>query len=293
MGPEWKIDPRLYLPYMTREAAREAVADNAVLLVPAATIEQHGDHGPLHTDIDNVLAVCLATAEEVDADVRCVVAAPVWFTISPFDPAQFPGSMRMREDVFKEALGDILESYLFGGFKKVAVVNGHGGGTEWQIPDLIFRLLRKESHLFPDRQIPPEAHVITFEWTALLEVFAQKELEEARGCLEGCTDWHGGDIETGMQLYLRPGLVDMAKAVPGDTMQPLEFAPWDIGHSWYYQYIIAEYWGAPSTPGEQATITGRPDLATAEAGKRVLDLAAKVTGRFVREWAGRSVCGLL
>jgi hypothetical protein len=85
----------------------------------------------------------------------------------------------------------------------------------------------------------------------------------------------------------------MAKAVPGDTMQPLEFAPWDIGHSWYYQYIIAEYWGAPSTPGEQATITGRPDLATAEAGKRVLDLAAKVTGRFVREWAGRSVCGLL
>jgi creatinine amidohydrolase len=287
MGPEWKTDRRIYLPHMTVEGARQAVADGAVLLVPTATIEQHGLHGPLQTDIDNVWAACLATAEEVDADVRCVVAAPVWFTISPFDPAQFPGSMRMREDVFKEALGDILESYLFAGFKRVAVVNGHGGGTEWHMPEVVRRLNRKESRLYPERGIPADAHVVTFEWFALMEVFAPKELAEARGNPEGCADWHAGDAETSLQLYLRPGLVDMEKAVPGATMEPLEFAPWDIGHSWYYQYIIADYWGAPVTPGEQDAITGRPDLATPEEGRRILELAAKVMGRFVREWAGR------
>jgi creatinine amidohydrolase len=272
---------------MTVEGARQAVADEAVLLVPTATLEQHGRHDPLHTDIDNVFAACLATAEQVDPDVRCVVAAPVWFTISPFDPVHFPGSIRMREDVFKEALGDILESYLFGGFKKVAVVNGHGGGTEWHFPEVVQRLNRKESHLFPDRAVPADAHVVTFTWFALLEVFARNEFLEARGHPEGCADWHSGDLETAVQLYLRPGLVDMDKAVPGMSLRALEFAPYDMGRNWYHQYVIAEYWGPPPTPGEQEMIGGRPDLATAETGRRILELAAKVMGRFVREWAGR------
>ncbi len=287
MGPEWNIDKRLYLPYMTREAAREAVADDAILLVPVATIEQHGRHDPIHLDIDNCFAVCLETAEQVDPDIRCVVAAPVWFTISPFDPVQFPGSMRMREDVFKEALGDILESYLFGGFKKIAVVNGHGGGTEWHFPEIVRRLNRKESHLFPGKQIPAEAHVVTFTWFAFLEVFAREEFLEARGNPEGCADWHSGDLETGMQLYLRPDLVDMEKAVPGNVTHALEFAPYDMGRNWFYQYIIADYWGAPVTPGEQDAIGGRPEIATAEAGRKILELAGRTMGRFVREWAGR------
>ena len=287
MGPEWKIDKRLYLPYMTSAEAKEAAEAGAVLLVPVATIEQHGLHDPLHTDIDNCFAICLAAAEDANPETRCVVAAPVWFTISPFDPACFPGSIRMREEIFKEALGDILESYLFSGFKRIAVVNGHGGGTEWHMPEVVRRLNTKQSRLYPDRRLPEDALVVTFEWIALLEVFAQKELEEARGRPEGCADWHGGDIETSLQMYLRPGLVNEEKCVPGYTMEPLEFAPYDIGHSWYYQYIIADYPSGPGKKGAQDFITGRPDLATAETGRRVLELAAKVIGRFVREFASR------
>ncbi len=287
MGPDWQIPPELYLPYMTREKARQAVEDRAVLLVPVATLEQHGPHGPLHTDIDNVLAVCIAAAERANPEARCVVAAPVWFSISPFDPAAFPGTIKMREDVFKEALGDVLESYIWGGFRRIAVVNGHGGGTEWIIPQVVHRLNRRESHLFPDRQLPEGTIVVTFMWLALLEVFAQDELMAARGNPEGCADWHAGDVETALQLYLRPGLVDMDAAAVGNRYRPLEFAPYDIGHSWYWQYIIAGYPPGPPQPGEADGFSGDPTIATPETGRRVLELAADVIGRFVKEFAAR------
>ncbi|MBC7286846.1 MAG: creatininase family protein [Armatimonadetes bacterium] len=277
----------IYLPYMTREAARKAVEEKAVLLVPVAAIEQHGPHGPLHTDIDNVLAVCVATARHVDPHPRCVVAAPVWFSISPFDVSAFPGTIRLREEIFKEALGDVLESYIWGGFRRIAVVNGHGGGTEWMIPEVVHRINRRESHLFPGRQLPEGTIVVTFMWLALLEVFAQDELMAARGNPEGCADWHGGDVETALQLYLRPGLVDMDAAVVGNRYQPLEFAPYDIGHSWYWQYVIAGYPPGPPRPGQAEGFSGDPTLATAETGRRVLELAAEVIGRFVREFASR------
>jgi creatinine amidohydrolase len=287
MGPDWQIDRRLFLPYMTREQAQEAVRAGAVLLIPVAALEQHGDHAPLHTDIDNVLAVCLATAEQVDPSPRCVVAAPVWFSISPFDVRQFPGTIRMREEIFKEALGDIVESYMFGGFKRIALVNGHGGGTEWMLPDLVRRLNRKESHLFPGTALPADARVITFMWLAVLEVFAGPELNAARAAAEGCADWHGGDLETSLQLYLRPGLVKMEKAAPGTRYTPLEFAPYDLGHSWYWQYLLADYPPGPPQAGAMAGISGDPTLATAESGRQVLELAARVLGRLVREFASR------
>ncbi len=287
LSPDGSISKDLFLPYMTRVEAAKAVTDEAVLLVPVATIEQHGDHGPLQTDIDNCLAICLAAAEKVNPDVRCVVAAPVWWSISPFDVSQYPGCIRLREDVFKEALGDVVESYLFGGFKKIALVNGHGGGTEWMIPEVVYRLNRGESHLFPDRRVPPGSIVVTFSWFPLLEVFAQEELMAARGNPEGCADWHGGDVETALQLYLRPNLVQMDRARVGNRYQPLEFAPYDIGRSWYFQYIIAGYPPGPAHPGEMTGISGDPTLATPELGKRILELASDVIGRFVREFASR------
>jgi creatinine amidohydrolase len=287
MGPDWEIRKDIYLPYMTRNDVKDAISDRAVLLVPVATIEQHGDHAPLHTDIDNCLAICLAAAEAVDPNPRCVVAAPVWWSISPFDITVYPGCIRLREEVFKEALGDVVESYLFAGFQKIALVNGHGGGTEWIIPEVVRRLNRKESRLFPDKSIPADARVVTFGWFPLLEVFAQEELMQARGNPQGCADWHGGDVETALQLYLRPNLVDMTRAAVGHRYQPLEFAPYDLGRSWYWQYIIADYPPGPGQPGEMQGISGDPTHATPELGKRILELAAEVIGRFVREFAAR------
>ncbi len=278
-----RVSAELYLPYMTRWQAREAVEAGAVLLVPVATLEQHGEHLPLHTDVNNCWAVCMAAASYVDPEPRCVVAAPVWFSISPFSAAQFPGTINMREEVMLEALGDIVESYIAGGFKRIALVNGHGGGTEWMLPKLVERLNRRESHL--GIEIPRDCRVITFEWMAVLEVYAQEEFMQARGNPEGCADWHSGDVETALQLRLKPELVHMDRALPGQRYRPSRFRPYDIGRSWFRQYIVAGLPPRPGEPGQQEGVSGDPSRATAEMGERVLELAGRVVGELVREFA--------
>lgn len=280
-----KEDTRIYLPEFTREEVRE-VASSSVLLVPSGTVEQHGPHGPLQTDIDNSFSICMGAARETNPNPRTVVGAPIWFAPSVFDPANLPFSVRIREDVFKDALNDILESYLRGGFKRIAVVNGHGGGTEWMIAEVIHRLSRKESTLWPEWKIPDDAKVVTFEYFAFLEVFAPEEMSGIRKNPPG-SDWHAGDIETALQLYLHPGLVHMDRAKRGTLLKPSKFAPHDLGRNWFWQYVIAGYYDG-FEPGEVEGITGDPTLATSKLGEDIYKLAVKKIAEFVREFAVKS-----
>lgn len=280
------MSAKVYLPEMNRDEVKEAVAAGAVLLVPVATIEQHGPHAPLHTDIDNVTAILLEVAQEVTPDPVTLVSAPVWFSNSPFDVERYPGGIHIRDEVFKAALNDILESYLRGGFKKIALVNGHGGGTEWVVPEVVRKLNRKESSLWPEWRIPAEAQVVTFEYFALLEVFAGEELEALRSNPPG-SDWHAGDLETALQLFLHPELVDLSKARPGHRYRPLKFAPHDLGRNWFWQYILCGYPPAAGERGEVEAVSGDPTLASAELGEKTFRLAVKTLAEFVREFAQR------
>ncbi|MCS7254325.1 MAG: creatininase family protein [Armatimonadota bacterium] len=276
-------EPKVYLPELTREEVKE-LAPIAVLLVPVATIEQHGPHAPLHTDIDNCFHICVMAAKRVHPNPPTLVGAPVWFSPSPFDPAWQPISICMREEVFKEALNDILESYLRGGFRRIVVVNGHGGGTEWIIPQVIQKLNRKVSSIWRDWQIPDDARIVTFEWTAFLEVFAQDELAKIRTNPPG-SDWHAGDIETSIQLYLHPELVDMSRAKVGHRYKKSSFSAHDLGRNWFWQYIIA---GSPYVGGEGGEVegvSGDPTLATEELGEKILNVAAEKIAEFIREFS--------
>jgi creatinine amidohydrolase len=276
-------EPKVYLPELTREEIKEVVI-RAVLLVPVATIEQHGPHAPIQTDIDNCLNICLSVAKKVHPNPPTLVSAPVWFSPSPFDPAWQPVNICMREEVFKEALNDILESYLRSGFRRIVVVNGHGGGTEWLVPQVVQKLNKKVSSIWGDWRIPDDAKVVTFEWMAFLEVFAREELEKIRGNPPG-SDWHAGDIETSIQLYLHPELVDMKKAKVGHRYRRSSFSAHDLGRNWFWQYIIA---GSPYIGGERGEVdgvSGDPTLATPELGKKILELATEKIAEFVVEFS--------
>jgi creatinine amidohydrolase len=273
---------RIYLPELTREEVR-GIAPKSVLLVPAGTIEQHGLHGPLQTDIDDSFSISMGVAKEINPNPRTVVGAPVWFAPSAYDPAHLPFGVRIRESVFKDALNDILESYLRSGFRRIAIVNGHGGGTEWMIADVVHKLNRKESTLWPEWKIPEDAKVVTFEYFAFLEVFAAVEMAEVRKTPAG-SDWHAGDIETALQLYLHPELVHMDRAKRGNILKPKKFAPHDLGRNWFWQYIVAGYYG-DFEPGEVEGVTGDPTLATPKLGGDIYNLAVRKIAEFVSEFA--------
>jgi creatinine amidohydrolase len=272
-----------YLPEMTHEEILASV-NNSVLLIPVACMEQHGPHLPIHTDMDNVHEITMGVARKLNPALRALVSPPMWFSPGgAFPLAQYPGTMKCRKETFKELLSDFLESYLRHGFKRILIINGHGGGTQLWIPEVV-RYLRRDLPKLgykDDWKVPADARVTVFSWIALLGEFARPELEAIRKSPLG-SDWHGGDVETSLQLYLRPHLVHMDKARKGTTRVPSKFGTCDI-NDWHREYIIPNF-PAKSIEGEQPCVWGDPTLATPELGKAVYDLAVSKIAEFVQEF---------
>ena len=276
---------KFYLPEMTREKVKEIV-DKSILLIPIATIEQHGPHLPLHTDIDNVTSIVMEVAKRLNPKLRVVAGAPIWFSPGGFDPKIYPGTIHMRKEIFMEALNDLLESYLRGGFKKIVVINGHGAGTQIWIPEVVRNLREKiPSHDWGDKwKMPQDAYVVEFDWWSLLGGFAKEELSKIRKNPVG-SGAHAGDVETALQLYLRPDLVDMSKAKKGNILQHSKFAFTDIFNE-HREHIITGYslWGTKEKKGEVEGVWGDPTLATKELGEKIFDLAVKKISEFIKEF---------
>ncbi len=98
--------------------------DRAVL--PLGSTEQHAY---LSLSVDSILAERLAVeaAEPVGVPVFPVLA----YGITPYFRA-FPGTITLRVETYTSILRDILDAMAEQGFKRVLIVNGHGGNTPAQ-----------------------------------------------------------------------------------------------------------------------------------------------------------------
>ena len=69
---------KFYSPEITREEVKEATKGKAVLSISIATIEQHREHLPLHTDIDNVISIMKGIAGKLNQNMRVLVGSLVF-----------------------------------------------------------------------------------------------------------------------------------------------------------------------------------------------------------------------
>jgi len=98
--------------------------DRAVL--PLGSTEQHAY---LSLSVDSILAERLAVeaAEPLGVPVFPVLA----YGITPYFRA-FPGTITLRVETYMSILRDILDAIEEQGFKRILIVNGHGGNTPAQ-----------------------------------------------------------------------------------------------------------------------------------------------------------------
>jgi len=98
--------------------------DRAVL--PLGSTEQHAY---LSLSVDSILAERLAVeaAEPLGVPVFPVLA----YGITPYFRA-FPGSITLRVETYLSVLRDIFDVMAEQGFKRILIVNGHGGNTPAQ-----------------------------------------------------------------------------------------------------------------------------------------------------------------
>ena len=111
---------------LTAPELNELAAADAIVLLPVASTEQHGPH--LATGVDTILCgeACRRTALIV-AEKRPVVVAPVvWVGLAEHHVA-FGGTFSLSIQTWHAVLRELCQSIGRAGFKKVVIVNGHGG----------------------------------------------------------------------------------------------------------------------------------------------------------------------
>jgi len=91
------------------------------IVLPLGSTEQHG-YLSLATDAILAERMAIEAAEPLGVPVLPVLA----FGITPYFAA-FPGSPSVNEDTYLAFVGELLESLRGQGFKRLLMVNGHGG----------------------------------------------------------------------------------------------------------------------------------------------------------------------
>jgi creatinine amidohydrolase len=95
-------------------------------ILPLGSTEQHAY---LSLSVDSILSerISLEAAEPLGVPVFPVVA----YGITPYFRA-FPGSITLRIDTYLQVVRDILDAMAEQGFKRILIVNGHGGNAPAQ-----------------------------------------------------------------------------------------------------------------------------------------------------------------
>jgi creatinine amidohydrolase len=92
------------------------------VIVTVGTLEPHG---VINNGADNTAPVDLARA--IADDVNALIAPHIPYGVTGA-MAPYPGALHVPEDVFRGYLRAVLEGMTKNGFRKIILLNGHGGG---------------------------------------------------------------------------------------------------------------------------------------------------------------------
>jgi creatinine amidohydrolase len=245
---------------MTREEVR-GLAPEALAVLPVGATEQHGPHLPVGTDRFAVEAIARAAAEAT-ADQIPVVVTPTLPFGSSSHHLPFSGTLSLSTETYLRVVMDLAESLIIDGFRRIFILNGHGGNHE--LIQLAARdlALKHPAHL-------AAASYWTIAWDGFVAV---------KGDTPGRMPGHAGVFETSLVMALRPDLVHEPRPHRNLSDEPVTTtfaARYRAEHHGFWQEITG--------------YTDSPDQGTAELGRAYLDAAADSVSRaFVEFYAA---CG--
>ncbi len=241
---------------MTREQIKRA-APNAIAVLPTAAIEQHGPHMAILTDTLLCGTVAQRAAERAASKVQ-VLVAPVLCYGNSHHHRPFAGVLSLSSATFMAAVTDILEGLKLSGFRKLIVLNGHGGNTDSNAVvglDFVNRL----GH---DVRIATGAY-----WDIARAALVEKGLMP-NSMIPG----HAGRFETSMVMGIRPELVD-----PEGLKQVRDVSQDGKG-------LFADLAGATMQVhgawGASTGYTDNPAAASAEEGKQLMEVVVQRVSDF-------------
>jgi len=259
---------------LTWEEVRQAVAEKMVVLLPVGSTEQHGPHLPIKVDWLCAAEVCRMAAERVRGNALVMPTVYYGFQEHTLD---FPGTISVRDEHFVNYVYDVCRSLAHHGFEKLILVNGHGSNVVF-----LDAVMRRVNNYHPKTLC-----ALLSWWDMVFRVGARKD--EMVGLRE--SEFPGGmshacELETSALLHLEPGLVKMEKAVKEITPRTSEYT---------YSDIMVGAWTSPvvtvgfTSRGSKTGVFGDPTVASAEKGRKWLEVASENLARFILEWRERAI----
>ena len=244
---------------LTWPEVRRAVAEDRVCLVPVATLEDHGPHLPLDTDLRLTWEICRRAAEAAPEEIVLLPAVPHGYSPHHMD---FPGTITIGWDTFTRYLVDIGTSLAHHGFRRLLYLNGHGSNQN--LVETAARLVGVE------HTEVLAAAAFHSSSAATLRTIAELRDSGPGGMAHAC------ELETSMYLAIDPGAVDMAKAVDERGYPAGEHASMD----WADGPLKLMPWRSSFS---RTGVQGDATKATAAKGRALLDAAVAECVAYVRE----------
>lgn len=253
------IPPHRFFPYLTwTDIAALPNKEQIVLIQPIGAIEQHGPHLPLAVDAAIATSVLGKALEQLPANIPAYALPPLYYGKSN-EHWHFPGTITLSAQTLTALLTDVGESVYRAGFRKLILMNAHGGQP--QILDIVARDLHvahEDFEVFP-----------FFVWR--VPHITKQLLTEKEAAL----GIHAGDAETSLILSVLPDTVHMDRAIaeyphglPTDSLLTLER---NLPIPWVTRDI------------SQSGVIGDPTVATPEKGDRILTSLAEGWVRVIQD----------
>lgn len=189
--------PARFLPYLSwTQVAELPDKANTVIVLPTGATEQHGPHLPCAVDTVISAGVVGHALARLPDGVPAFAMAPITYGKSE-EHLHFPGTVTLSGETLLATMNEVGESVYRAGFKKLLIVNGHGGQP--QVMEMCARELRLRHGDF--------IVVPSFTWrvpNVAGQYLSDKEKKLAM---------HAGHAETAIMLALAPDTVRMDQAV--------------------------------------------------------------------------------
>jgi creatinine amidohydrolase len=234
-----------------------------VVVVPLGSLEQHGHHLPLLTDTLGCIEIAHRAEQELG---DAALFMPMLWVGASDHHLGFPGTVSLHNTTYTQVIDDILESLIGSGFRRIVLLNAHGGNVgpgSTALYEVEMRH-REEENLW--------LAMATWFSLAAPQIAQIEELEQKFVT-------HACELETSMILFLRPDLVRLGAARGAHTPFPSQFYCPDSSRP---SRVSVQ---RPFEYKSETGALGHPELGSAEKGEAILQAGVEQVVAFVREIA--------
>jgi creatinine amidohydrolase len=220
-----------------------------VCVLPMGVLEKHGPHAAIGTDL---LSVHAAACEA--ATIEPAVVFPYYYFSQIYEARHQAGTIAIKPRLLYDLLENVCDEIARNGFKKIILLNGHGGNNHF-LPFFCQCMLAKEK-----------------DYLVYMSDMGFSQGDKLKALMESKEDYHGGEVESSLMMALGGDLMNKSYVprAPSEALPRMQgMHPVYTGIWWYSQF--PDHYGGDANP------------ASAEKGKKFMTLFTEYVADVIRK----------